>query len=272
MFLLVYDERRKGAKSHASSVCLAALASFASSLVFVVSILLVGVVYEHAEPPVLKLLGGSASPLEIIYSDSYEAHVREYLVDDAPGEPYQETGEGSSSPSASDAPGNNQNETPAGSEARVGVLSRSGNPDMTTGRLGIWESAFQVWMKSPVIGVSHRNLIEFAEKNVPDAYISVEHISTMHNVFLDVLVSQGVVGLALFVVFLISLAKRAVRLALNASFGNRFDFKVLVATMVSIGVSALFYSEILYINTISSVVFWMIAGYVGSSLWSRVAE
>lgn len=246
-----YSKLKIGALS--ALISLVGLFAFVGSTVAFVSL------YEQAEPHVLRFLGGAASPLELIFEDGYESRVREVLGELSPAEGEEATGIGA----ALDEPSSSSGQ---GRTVELGALARNENEDATTGRLGIWKSAVRVWIAEPFFGVSHRNLIEYAEDNLPDEYISIEHISTMHNVFLDVLAAQGIVGFVLFAGFLLTRAKACMTYAARGARGFLFsgDRKsfLLVAVVAAILASAMFYSEVIYINTVSSVVFWVVLGHL----------
>lgn len=147
-------------------------------------------------------------------------------------------------------------------DSNYGVSGRDVEGDYSTGRSGIWSAAVDVWKTSPLYGVTHRNFSEYVHDVLPDSYFTRPWTAytTMHNVFVDTLVSQGVIGLGLLVVLFGCAGRSLVR---NARYVDSADaplYAALVASIIAIGVSALFYSEILYINTIGSVIFWSFLG------------
>ena len=84
----------------------------------------------------------------------------------------------------------------------------------------------------------------------------------MHNVFVDVLAGQGIVGMAIILVFVVLGIRVLARGLLSYSGDGYCRMVLLIGILASIAFSALFYSEILYINTVGSVVFWTTLGYV----------
>ncbi|MBP5292189.1 MAG: O-antigen ligase family protein [Lachnospiraceae bacterium] len=84
---------------------------------------------------------------------------------------------------------------------------------LTNGRIEIWKEGFLIWKDNPVFGISYRNIAEYARTNYPEGYMTTREneLNTFHNVFVDVLVSQGLVG------EIIVLAMAAVILARVAS-------------------------------------------------------
>lgn len=133
--------------------------------------------------------------------------------------------------------------------------------DYTTGRASIWLSAIEVFETSPIVGVSHRNILEYASATLPDTYIAKSGYTTMHNIIVDVLVSQGVVGVALF---LAMAALSAVRLRKYFRLARdiRIEAPVMTSVLAAIVVGAMFYTEILYINSPASILFWITLGFI----------
>ena len=75
--------------------------------------------------------------------------------------------------------------------------------DFSNGRFSIWESGLEVFLQSPLIGVSHRHIADFAAEHLPQTYIVQAGYTTMHNVFVDILAGQGIVGLAIMLAFVV---------------------------------------------------------------------
>lgn len=149
-------------------------------------------------------------------------------------------------------------------EDKIGLSARvdvDGN-DYSNGRFSIWKSGLEIFLLSPLVGVSHRHIADFAAEYLPATYIVQEGYTTMHNVFVDAMVSQGILGLVPLLIFIV-LGIRAIVQGLILCRGDDYYRAVLlVGILASIAFSALFYSEILYINTVGSVVFWTVLGYV----------
>ncbi len=137
--------------------------------------------------------------------------------------------------------------------------------DISNRRFSIWNSAFEVFKTSPVVGVSFRNIVPYAKDNLPETYIvnnNQSDFASMHNMFIDVMVSQGIVGLVLLAVFmafvLLFVFKRLFRLQ-----AEQYGFcAALLCVIVPIVVSGFFYSEIFYMNTAGAVLFWVALGYL----------
>lgn len=134
--------------------------------------------------------------------------------------------------------------------------------DFTSGRFKIWFSGIQVWKTAPFFGTSPRNLLPYAKAVLPDTYIATENYVAMHNVFLDLLVETGVLGLLSVLGFIGYMAvwifKRWGRTAYED-----FPYSLCLAlTVIAIGISACFLTEILFINSVGAFFFWSCLGYL----------
>lgn len=149
-------------------------------------------------------------------------------------------------------------------EDKIGLSARVDvdEDDFSNGRFAIWKSGLEVFSLSPLIGVSHRHIADFAAEHLPQTYIVQSGYTTMHNVFVDVLAGQGIVGMAIILVFVVLGIRVLARGLLSYSGDGYCRMVLLIGILASIAFSALFYSEILYINTVGSVVFWTTLGYV----------
>ncbi len=147
-----------------------------------------------------------------------------------------------------------------GLSARVDVEG----DDISNGRFDIWESALEVFASSPLVGTSHRHIAEYAADHLPDTYIVREGFTTMHNVFMDILAGQGILGFVTMAAFIGCIARILVSGLIRQCGLRYFQCLMLIGVLFSIAFSSLFYSEILYINTVGSVVFWVVLGVLVS--------
>ena len=94
----------------------------------------------------------------------------------------------------------------------------------------------------------------------------------MHNSFVDILVSQGILGVVIIAAYII--------LVLVLIFKNFFKFKgekykyntALLSIIAPIFASMMFYSETFYMNTGGAFLFWLALGYLIQSVTSKNPE
>jgi len=146
--------------------------------------------------------------------------------------------------------------------ARVGRIDDQigEGSDISNNRIAIWGNAIEMFKQHPITGISYRNIREYAEVNIPDTYVGFE---SMHNAFFDVLVSQGIMGMIILVLFIAwvfyNLFKK------YKSLTDYKEFAFLMAIIAAIFVSMLTYSEVFYMNTGGAFLFWYVLGYLINS-------
>ncbi len=135
--------------------------------------------------------------------------------------------------------------------------------DITNRRSDIWKSAIEIFLTSPVVGVGHNNVLAYVYENLPDSYlVTNDHMDfdSMHNVFFDILVGQGVIGiliyLAMAVLFFITIVKNWKKILKNSS---RMCISCFVILMVMVTASFVM-TEIVYVTSPMATVFWMSMG------------
>lgn len=137
--------------------------------------------------------------------------------------------------------------------------------DISNRRFAIWQSAIEVFKTKPITGVSFRNIVPYASDRLSETYIvnnDQSSFASMHNLFIDVLVSQGLLGMSLFVIFMILVLVTVFKKLHKLNKQDYIFYALILSAIVPIFVSGFFYSEILYINTSGSVIFWIALGYL----------
>lgn len=136
--------------------------------------------------------------------------------------------------------------------------------DVSNGRLSIWKSGLELVKTSPVYGTSFRNITKYAEDNAPNTYIiNTEYggyYDSFHNTLMDVLVSQGLIGILIVATILVN---TVVYLKGNWKFDQK-RFKIqaaCLAIMFALGISSMFLSMIFYLNSPQTYIFWLVFGY-----------
>lgn len=155
-------------------------------------------------------------------------------------------------------------------EILVGRTDADINNDISNRRFSIWYSGYELFKTSPVFGISFRNYRDYAKDTIPDTYIvnnDFGEFGSMHNAFVDVFVSQGLVGCILLLGFilsvLIALFRRLFKPQQRAHYGYRC---FLLVCLIPILVSMMFYSETFYMNTGGAFLFWSFLGYLMHSV------
>lgn len=137
--------------------------------------------------------------------------------------------------------------------------------DYTNGRMEIWKNGLQIAQKSPVVGVGYRNIAQYAKVHFPEGYLAKNDsgvkYDSMHNLELDVLVGQGILGITICILLagniLFILYKKVHQVP--AEYHREFVFSATIAgTLV---VAGTFLSFIFYVNAPQNICFWLFLGY-----------
>ena len=157
-------------------------------------------------------------------------------------------------------------EETVGEEVYLEPIGREGDiaQDVSNRRFDIWGSALELFRSSAVVGVSHGNIVAYAEENLPDTYIiNNDHMvfNTMHNVLVDILASQGIIGLGLFlaaaIVIAVGILKKMPRYFASKHF---YTYAALFSVVLTALVSSMFMTEIVYVISPLTLIFWVSAG------------
>ncbi len=142
------------------------------------------------------------------------------------------------------------------------VIRQSDNftSDVSNRRFDIWKSAIDIFLANPAFGVGHNTVLAYVEAEQPDSYLINNdhmHFASMHNTFFDVLVAQGAAGFALYIamaiLFVVVILKNWKRI-FEGTQGQSFLMFALVAAIVC---ASCFMSEIVYVCSPMSFMFWM---------------
>ena len=142
--------------------------------------------------------------------------------------------------------------------------------DISNRRFDIWKSAVEIFKTKPVFGVSYANIIPYARENLPDTYILTnDHMvfSSMHNVVMDILVGQGLVGVVLFLAaavwVLVSILRRTSAFFKSERF---YEYAAAFSLVTTAVVSSMFMTELVYVITPLTLMFWISLGVLSHAV------
>lgn len=154
-------------------------------------------------------------------------------------------------------------------EIVIGRTDSDINNDVSNRRFAIWQSGLEIFKTSPVLGITFRNYVPYAEEHLPETYIvnnDSGKFASMHNSFVDILVSQGILGIFLLLCFIASVLTVIFRYFFKVK-GQEYKYNTfLLLCFLPVFVSMMFYSETFYMNTGGAFLFWSFLGYLMHSL------
>ena len=137
--------------------------------------------------------------------------------------------------------------------------------DVSNRRFDLWNNAFELFKTSPIFGISFGNNVTYAGEKLPNCYMLTNGFAVFdafHNMFMDLLSSQGIVGTIMFLLIMIS---SLIYILKNYKFIKDEDILKCIALFsgcITIVASSMFVSEILYVNNETTVVFWTLWGFL----------
>lgn len=160
--------------------------------------------------------------------------------------------------------GASQEEIDSGKSKKIG-REQDIEGDYSNRRFDIWGSGVEIFKEKPVTGIGFRNIISYAETELPDTYIvnnDYGKFDSFHNVVIDVLVSQGVIGIVLLLGIGISVFVYSVKKMFFEQKYKPLECRILFTIVLVIVIDAMFISAIFYVNSPETFLFWSMLGYL----------
>ena len=136
------------------------------------------------------------------------------------------------------------------------------NIDISNNRFDIWSSGINAFFDHPILGIGFKNIKPYFTENYPNTYIAQhDKAYELHNVILNISISQGIIGLIPFILFTFLIIKRIWKVIIQKNPREEyFIILILTSIIVSISCASMFISDILYMYTPSGVIFWITLG------------
>ncbi|MCB5940443.1 O-antigen ligase family protein [bacterium 210820-DFI.6.52] len=132
-----------------------------------------------------------------------------------------------------------------------------------SGRMTLWRVGFRILKQKPVLGVGQANIFKYAQQNNSglDQNVVMRTASGMHNVYMQVAVSNGLTGIVLFLAFFIYGFVDFVRDV------KKRKYSISIVDILLFGLIALMLANNMVESTIYmcqsgiTVMFWLVLGY-----------
>lgn len=134
--------------------------------------------------------------------------------------------------------------------------------DVSSCRFKIWKAAFELFKSKPILGTSPRNMRQYAKTEFPNNFIGMRGYA-VHNVYLDILTSTGILGALAIVLFFVKYLVYIFKYLFSKNAVNKSNYLYVtffLTIIAMIAVSAAFLSEIFFVNTVSVLFFWLSMG------------
>lgn len=135
----------------------------------------------------------------------------------------------------------------------------------TSGRNELWMSAFIVIKNNLLLGVGNADLVRLVEEA---RYIYLPGIKTggLHNIFMQILTANGIIVLSIFLLILIVAFAFLLKKCIYKKERIFTKYTILVLFLIGLLSTNLFESNLLYIVSFISIIFWSYLGYTISIL------
>lgn len=152
--------------------------------------------------------------------------------------------------------------TPSEAEDVVDIeLGRGEQRDLSSGRFDSFEKAFTLLQMKPLLGIGKENIVEYGERYLTEGFRYFD----LHNGYLTILLSCGVVGFCLFAIFTIKVVRKVWKTLLlidQWTDAERRFFVNSLAAVASYCLYAMFERTMLFDITFMVVIFWLLLGYL----------
>lgn len=136
------------------------------------------------------------------------------------------------------------------------------NKNIDSGRFKLWKESVELFKISPIIGIANGNIVFYSEEYLNGTLSYSYHNSDLHNGFLTIIVSTGVIGGLLFGTFGFRFAKHAAQhLFMRRKTVRNEVYPCLFAFIASYAGYSLFEKALLYDISFMVIFFWLIMGY-----------
>lgn len=138
--------------------------------------------------------------------------------------------------------------------------------DYTNRRADIWRSGLEIFAKNPIYGTSYYGIRPYALEKMPDTYIvnnDFAELRNMHNEFVNILVSQGIIGAMILILIVFSYLRVLIKKWNLVEQKNRFlCVTLLVCILAMAGSTMLVSAGMFFYNAPSTIMFWCLLGYL----------
>lgn len=139
-------------------------------------------------------------------------------------------------------------------------IGRRDQADLSSGRLDSYGKALLLLQFKPLFGMGKANIIPYGNTYLYEGFLFFD----LHNGYLTILLSCGMIGFYLFATFLIQLLRKAYFLLDKLSEIFKEDQKILalfLSSLLGYGAYAMFERTLLFDITFMVIIFWAMLGY-----------
>ena len=136
-------------------------------------------------------------------------------------------------------------------------------PDVksSNGRITLWIDGLRLSKFSPIFGFGDRNIPVKAAELTPGSSLEKQYV---HNGFIHMLLSGGLVATIIMLIFIGIIATKAIIVFFGKSRYNQnyYVFSIISLLVVALLIASMFLTEIFYQNSFIATTYWIFLGYI----------
>lgn len=143
--------------------------------------------------------------------------------------------------------------------------------DVSNKRFDIWKSGLEIFSTKPLTGIAFHHLKDYADIVLPETYLAQEGVnfSHLHNELLNVLVSQGIPGMIIILLFAGTSIAFVFKGYADLAENDFYEYTGMITCLLSISVGMMLQQGILYSYMPVNILFWMFLGYMRTDSESK---
>lgn len=149
-------------------------------------------------------------------------------------------------------------------EPEITIKREELTQDPSNRRFDIWKSGIELFLRNPILGYG-RNYVNYALEEIPETYIvnnDMGDFDSMHNIVVEILVQQGILGMIIFVIFLIYCIAILVRKHKCIKTENQEFASICFSIICAIVAASMLMPTVIYLNSPESYMMWLCLGYL----------
>lgn len=137
----------------------------------------------------------------------------------------------------------------------------SESSDISNLRFTIWESAFEIFKKNPLLGIPPKSIHQYAQANMPDTYLARTKLA-VHNAYINVLVSTGLFGTICLIIFIGKVIMDSLKMVFSKNVFSDSYYGYHLLAILALFLSGFFHNEMFLMSTSSALIFWVFLGSI----------
>lgn len=145
------------------------------------------------------------------------------------------------------------------------------NSDVSNLRFRLWLDSWEIFKNNWLFGVTAGNLVNYAKINFPESLIATRNYSRVHNTWIGFLLFNGIFGgLFLFTFFIKKIINIFKYYLKNNIYKISKIFNLYILIILCICLYGTVESEILFVNSTVSTIFWLSLGLINIKLHEKI--